>query len=323
MSINDYNKKKIGFLIAAVLLAGTLFAQEKKSYFSIGGNVGSSAFDYEFNNGVDGKRKTGLGGGFHLGYSYFFNSHWGIATGVGLSYYQTKSQLRGEVNAGDYFNLGNQTDDDNISGEPRNYELRARLGNWEEKHSSFMVEVPLMAMYQTRFGTGRWGMYTGLGVKLQAPTNSRFKIRNNADRQLNISGYYVFEDNIGIDYGAPGEPPVTQHGFGTVTGPDNNVKWNDKMKLKPGIAGTAELGIMVDVGKGMDLMLGGYIDYGLNDIKEHGSQQLMSAPSQYISGANSQVGKGIRYNGMIDSNATDKVKLISFGVKMALRMKLF
>ena len=51
-----------------------------------------------------------------------------------------------------YMKLGNMTDDDDFSGHLREFELRARLKNLEEKQTAFLLDIPLLAMYQTHFG---------------------------------------------------------------------------------------------------------------------------------------------------------------------------
>ena len=89
-----------------------------------------------------------------------------------------------------------------------------------------------------------------------------------------------------------------------------------------GIAGTAELGFLVALGEDTDLLLGGYIDYGFTDMKKKKDQGLLSSPAAYHPEGNKTVGQGIPYNGMLNSNITDKVKVMSFGVKLGVRFKL-
>ena len=297
----------------------------KGSYFTVSGSVGSSSFDYKLNSlGEKGSRSGAMGYGIDLKYSYFFNSHWGVSTGVGISHYGSKGKLKGSLSDEKYIPLGNQIDNDD-EGRPRDFELRARLTNLEEKQTAYTLDIPLMLSYQTRFGEEqRWGMYGGLGVKLQIPVSSKFKIQKGSESQFNVSGYYK---DIPTDMGSPSNPPVPQHGYGTITNPNETLKWNDDSKLKLGVAGTAELGVMVDIGSGMDLMLGGYVDYGFTDVKKNGDQKLFTAPSvyhdmDYHTSRTPYIGKGIKYNGMLNSDVTDKVKLISFGGKVALRFKL-
>ncbi len=292
----------------------------KGSYFTVSGSVGSSSFDYKLKGlDQDGSRKGQLGYGVDLRYSYFFDAHWGVTSGVGISHYATKGKIQGGINDNSYYKLGMQTDNDEL-GRPRDFELRARVSNLEEKQTAYFVEIPLMVSYQTYFGdSASWGIFGGAGAKIQLPVNSKFKIQNGTQSEFNVSGWY---EGIPTDMGAPSNPPVPQHGYGTISDPNGSLGWDDKAKLKMGVALTAELGVMFDLGKGMDLMVGGYVDYGLNDIKKNGDQELFKATGAYHPGANDNIGNGIKYNGMMNSKATDKVKLISFGGKLALRFKL-
>jgi len=308
----------------------TVLAQEqnarKGSYLTISAQTGSSSIKYDLKGLKDekGNRSSKLGYGFDLKYNYFFDSHWGVATGVGLSHYQSTGKLKGAMNDETYYSLGKGFTDFDEEGRPRTFELRTRVTNLEEKQTTWLLDVPVMFMYQTRFGDEeKWGMYGGLGVKFQFPVTSKFKIQKGSASEFNVSGYY---EGIPTDMGSPSEPPVPQHGYGTITNPNETLDWDNDIKFKMGIAGTAELGVMVDIGNDMDLLLGGYIDYGFNDIKKKGNRQLFTAPANYHpeSYVNNTpyIGKGITYNGMLNSDATDKIKLISFGVKLGLRFKL-
>jgi len=301
-------------LFTLLLLSGIIVAQEKTSYLTVSGNIGSSLIKYDLHGG---ERNSKMGYGFQVGYSYFFDQNWGISTGIGLSHYKTSGKLKGDILPDEGTSLGMQVDDDDISGKPKDYELRYRLGHLKEDQSSFMLEIPIMGQYQTRFGEDkRWGAYGGLGIKIQIPVNAKFKVK---EGRLNVSGYYPHSK---IDKGAPGLPPVDQHGFGTIEDVSKTLKWKDDIDLKVGIAGSAELGGMVDLGNDFDLMLGAYIDYGFNDIRKHKNDPLIKAPASYIPTANGQVGKGLIYEGLINTDQTGKVKLLSFGVKLALRFKL-
>lgn len=294
---------------------------DKGSFLTVSGSFGSSAFDYKLSviKEEKGDRESIPGYGFELKYSYFMDVHWGVSTGVGISHYGAKGKLSGSMADDKYYELGKLVDND-IEGRPRNFEMRARLKNLEEKQTAYFIEVPIMGVYQTRFGDSkRWGLHAGLGIKLQFPVNAKFKIQNGTNSQLNISGFYP---DIPADKGSPGNPPVPHHGFGTITNPNESLDWNDNAKLKMGIAATADIGVMYQLSDGMDLMLGGYIDYGLNDLKKKANQGLLTPPSIYHPAADNFVGKGITYHGMLNSNATDKIKLISFGGKISLRFKL-
>ncbi len=296
--------------------------ERKGSYLSLSGKVGSTGLIYKLNSlGEKGTRSNELGYGFDLGYSYFFNNHWGVSTGVGISYYSSVGKLKGGITDNSYYNLGMLVDDD-FDEHPRDFELRTRLSNLEEKQTTLFFEVPVMLTYQTRFGEEeKWGIYGGVGAKLQFPFNTKFKIQNGQNSEFNVSGYYT-KVPTNMDMGSPSNPPVPQHGYGTITNPNSSLGWNDNAKLKMGVAGTAELGFIIGLGKETDLMIGGYIDYGFTDLKTDSDKGLFTAPDVYHPNADNKIGYGIKYNGMLNSDVTDKVNAVSFGGKVGIRFKL-
>jgi hypothetical protein len=295
--------------------------ERKGSYLSLSGKIGSSGLIYKLHSPEEkGSRSNKSGYGFDLTYSYFFNNHWGISTGVGISHYASVGKLKGSITDKRYYNLGMLVDND-YDGRPKDFNLRARLSNLVEKQTTLFLDVPVMLTYQTRFGEEeKWGIYGSIGAKLQFPFSTRFKIRNGQNSEFNVSGFYV---NIpeDLDMGAPSNPPVPQHGYGTITNPNSSLGWNDKGKLKMGVAGTAELGFIIGLGKETDLMIGGYVDYGLTNLKKS-NKGLFTAPKVYHPHADNKVGYGIKYNGMLNSDVTNKVKPVSFGGKIGIRFKL-
>jgi len=293
----------------------------KGSYITVSGSLGSSSLNYKLNSlNAKGSRSESLGYGIDVKYSYYFQPHWGITSGIGISYYGTTGKLKGSMADDSFYNLGTLTDND-WQPAPKDYELRTRLTNLKEKQNTYLLEIPLMLSYQTYFRDrgSCWGLYGGLGAKLQIPVSSKFKIQDGAKSEFNVSGKY---DGIPTDMGSPSNPPVPQHGYGTITDPNNSLDWNDKAKLKMGVAATAELGVLFSLSQSMDLQVGGYIDYGLTNMKKNGKQGLFTAPASYHPTADNRVGEGIKYNGMLNSNVTGKIRPISFGAKIALKFKL-
>jgi len=299
----------------------TAACYSKGSFLTISGSVGSSSLNYKLNSlGEKGTRSAGLGYGIDVKYSYFFHPHWGVTSGVGISYYGTTGKLKGSLTEDSYYNLGKLNDND-WQPAPREYELRTRITNLKEKQTTYLLEIPLMVSYHTYFREqgSCWGLYGGLGAKFQFPVSSKFKIKNGAKSEFNVSGQY---NGIPTDMGSPANPPVPQHGYGTITDPDSSLDWDDKAKLKMGVAATAELGVLFSLSRTTDLAIGGYIDYGLTHIKKNGKQELFTAPSVYHPAADNHIGTGIKYNGMLNSNVTGKIRPISFGAKVALKFKI-
>jgi hypothetical protein len=165
--------KRIIFTASLMLLAIiSVQAQEKGSYLTISGSLGMNQFRYEMDNGKMGDPRLGYGGA--LGYQYFFSRHWGIGTGIGISYYSTRAKYNNSfTNEKDkpinHYQFDNRVDDD-YPGHPQDYSLQLKLSNWQEKQYAYFLEVPLMVYYQTKWGEKQAvGLYAGLGAKVQFP----------------------------------------------------------------------------------------------------------------------------------------------------------
>lgn len=317
-------QKIIIILCGALLMVSNITAQQGKSaYASVNLHGGMSSLGFNTNglDGTAGTTSSKAGFGVSLKYNYYFTAHWGIGTGVGLSIYNSEALLYGSLNDGNLYSLGNYMDDDN-SGLPQSFNLRARLENIKEKQNIQFFEIPVTLLYQTRFSYGKWGAYGSLGIKLQTPIVKRFEVVSNKESRLNVSGFYT-DGTQGFDMGAPGMPPLPDHGFGTVDNPGKTLNWkNNNTGLKSGIAGTFEVGVMNRLNNESDFLIGAYVDYGFGDRKINNGSLLSGPAGSYHPDANDNIGNGVIYNGLLNSNHTDKVVPVSFGLKIGLRFKL-
>jgi len=72
-----------------------------------------------------------------------------------------------------------------------------------------------------------------------------------------------------------------------------------------------------------NFLFGVYLDYGFSYIKNKSDARLLDGPSgSYHPAANDNIGKGIVYNGLFNTNLTDKITPLSAGVKLGLRFKM-
>ena len=296
-------------------------------YITVGGGVGPTGLHYDLKSLLyEGDNKLKLGGNALVGVSYFFNKTIGIGSGVGVGYFRSSGTYKGDFDQNKYIGLGNQLSDnvDNPDNIDRNYELRARLQNWEEIQTSLYLEIPLLFQIQHKFGAKqKVGLYFNVGVKFQIPLTAKYEVIDGnleEDQRLNVSGY---SPATGSDWGTPGHATLVDHGFGSIHNPNEALDWNAKMKLKFSMAATGEFGFLFALGRRVDLNLGAFIDYGfLNVKKETADLALLEAPQSYQPDANGNIGNGIIYNGMINSNRVDKAKLLSYGGKIGVRIRL-
>lgn len=294
-------------------------------YISVGFGLGPSGLNYTLKGLYSGGvRSLRLGGNALVGYSYFFHKNWGVGTGIGVAHFRTIGKYENGFSDNELINLGYQVDDDNISGGPTDYELRVRLGNWQERQTATYLEIPLLLQFQHKFGLKqKFGLYFNIGAKLQIPLGSKYEVLDGdyaSDERLNVSGFY--DEPANMDVGAPGNQYLPYHGFGSIHNPNEALDWNDKMKLKMSVAGTAEFGFLFAVARRVDLSLGAYIDCGFNNVKKGDSKALIEAPEGSYLDGNDYIGKNIVYNGMINSDRVEKARLFSYGGKIGVRIKL-
>lgn len=324
--------KKITITMILVLTSILISAQEKGSYISLTLGGGFTGFDYTLqgiNPGTeDGTNKHLLGGASKIEYSYYFTRHWGLSLGAGFSYYRSEGRYKG-VKEENKFNLGHQLDTD-LTG-VNNYNLLVRLYNWEERQKGYIIDIPLMVKFQHKFGERqKHGIYAGIGAKAQIPIKTKYFIngsdftdlRDRDNWRLSVSGdYYDKNLELGDPFADSYVSPAT--GFGILTNTDG-LGWEDEFKMDISWSGTLEAGFLFGVSRRVDLTVGGYFDYGFNNLKKNNGRfdPLLEAPEHYLPDASNNVGHGIVYNGMLNSDKVEKYHLISYGVTLGLRVKL-
>jgi outer membrane protein OmpA-like peptidoglycan-associated protein len=321
--------KKIILAITVLFVSYTLYGQERGSFITLSGGVGPSGLRYtlEENNSVaNGYSQRKIGGQGQLGYSYFFTKKVGIATGFGISQYRTTGGYDQSFSKDNFFLLDNiQYDDD--KGEY--YYLRVRFENWKEIQKITNIEIPLMAMFQHKFGRyQRHGIYLGVGVKFLIPIKSTYSVedgKRDGDYRLNVSGYYPNLSGDGsetiLDVGSPDAPAAPAHGFGSISNPNKALGWEGKMNVKFNVAGSIEGGFLLGLSGRVDLSFGAYLDYGFMDIQKE-RNNLLEFSEQYQPNANRKIGNGIAYSGLVNSTQIERVNTISYGGKIGLRVKL-
>ncbi|MDR3045992.1 MAG: OmpA family protein [Bacteroidales bacterium] len=338
-------KKIVTFLFAAIMLSSVM-GQEQGWFFTLGGNYGHNTFSYTLDNGVKSAYPLGWGAGLKL--QYFWNKHWGLSFGAEWFDYNAKATytrnwknpylgnldpLGGDPLDGDpaHFITGGMvggawTQTIPLQGATTDYELRFSLDKWVEKQHGYVVNVPLMVEYQTKWGKKELvGMYFSLGAKLQIPVLQQ--TYEHIDGALQVLGYFPAANlTIGDPY------TLYQHGFGTTPVHPDPI-FEGTFKLKPiNVAAAGEIGFLFAFSPRVNLSVGIYADYGILNMKKgnsHESGKLIMPETNDDGVVNPgamdnahQIGDGLRYNGFLQSHATDRVDLLAFGVKIGLRIKL-
>lgn len=262
-------------IIAGLITASTLNAQDKNHYLNatIGGGSHSLLYDLQ-----GGDVKGGFGAAFNLEYSFFFNPNWGIGAGLGLQSAQAKGTL----------NLA--TAENTIDTDGDAYEFRTNFADWQEKQKALFLEIPIALQYQ-RWLSEKNGLLASAGGKIAIPVSSSYEVVSGS---RTTSGYYQ-QWNVELK-------DMPQHGFATMYDRPSN-----DLKLKTSFALFAELGWLHKMSEKLDLYAGGYVSYGLRNLSNSASEPLYAANGTY--------------NGLLKSYHTDKVNLLTVGIKIGLRLR--
>jgi outer membrane protein OmpA-like peptidoglycan-associated protein len=332
--------KKICIIVfVGTMILQSAFSQQKGSYLWFGTGIGPTGMLYKW-DGVaqQGSDKLKWGGNVKFGYSYFFTKHVGFGFGTSISCYNNQARYLHGFYQDEYISFGAQVADNINLEDLHDYELRARLINWRENQHALTFDVPLMLQFQWKFGAKeKWGVYFGLGAQFHLPLLSKYYVEDGltpSDSRLNISGADF--NTSGIEYGLPNQPPVFWHGFGSIHNPNKALNWNGKIDMKWSVSGIANLGFIWTLGQNTDLLTRVYVDYGFTNSKKktvENSPELLIAPERYsssfentnVTGAHvikNPVGTGIEYSGIVNSNRTEKVSLLSYGLEITLRFHL-
>ncbi|GHV65893.1 hypothetical protein FACS1894199_07880 [Bacteroidia bacterium] len=180
--------------------------------------------------------------GFDLGFDYTlsFNSHWGISTGVGVSY-----------SAGTYTldSLGGDFAEVNQFGKFDRYTLE----KYRETQQTLLLIIPLMA----RFETGMF--YAALGGKVGLPISTTY---NSKIQSLHTELHYYVNNKDGYT-----DTPLDifpHHGYGMYNKQNNNiVATKGSITFEPFFFGSAEAGVIWSLTDKLSLTTGVYFDYCL------------------------------------------------------------
>lgn len=267
-------KKNKYIVIGLCMLAlNGLKAQDPGHYLHVSAGGGIHNLSYKLTNGTT-ENQFGYNG--NLAYSFFFSSKWGVQTGVGV---QTFNGL-GTMN--NYLYASPKTD-----GVGNAYDYRISYNYWKEKQKTMMVDIPLALQFRQYFNHNV-GFLASVGGKIAFPLKTTFE--STGEGELKTTGYYPQYELELAD--------MPSHNFSA----SSAVHKGDN-KFNMAYFGIADLGFLFKMTEKTDFYLGGYINYGLNNILKSSS----SAEVYQVDGV---------YNGMLASNQTSKVTPISYGIKM-------
>lgn len=187
--------------------------------------------------------------------------------------------------------LNYKTNKASVDTDNESFNFRTQYSDWNEQQNLLLMDITLGLIYQLPINE-KWKFQFSFGPKLSFPVQAKYQTTGGV---IKTTGYYQQYNVILSD--------MPQHNFKSLTEfPDNDIHINTV------ISAFADLGGVYKINEKFDLYLGAYIDYGLNNIIDAQNKSLYQED-------------GI-YNGVFESNQTDKIKLFTFGCKIGLTWKL-
>jgi len=263
-------------IVLILLFCSMLQAQEKQQYLHLTVGGGLHNLSYDLQNGTQSGR---FGNSINAGYSYFFTKHWGVQSGIGLQWFNARSTIN-------YFSATPQVD---IDGE--SFEFRANYKDWQEKQQALFLDIPLTLQYRHAL-SNKISLQGSAGGKISIPISSSYKTIGGS---ITTTGYYSRLNAELSD--------LPDFGFTTTTD-----SYNGKLLLRPSYMAIADLGGLYTLSPKIDLYLGAYINYGLNNALKADSKEIIQL-------------NGV-YNGVLASTQTTKITPISVGVKVGIYFRL-
>jgi len=268
--------KRKTIIALSFLFCSMLQAQEKQQYLYLTVGGGLHNLSYDLKNGTQSGR---FGNSINTGYSYFFTQHWGIQSGLGLQWFNARSTVN-------YLSATPQVDTD---GET--FEFRANYNNWQEKQQALFLDIPLTLQYRHALNN-KISLQGSAGGKISIPISSSYTTTGGS---ITTTGYY---SRLNAELSN-----LPEFGFTTTT-----ESYNGKLSLRPSYMAIADLGALYTLSPKVDLYLGAYINYGLNNALKADSKEMIQLDGVY--------------NGVLASTQTSKVTPISVGVKVGIYFRL-
>ena len=258
-----------------------IMEQNKFLSLSLGGGISTLMYDFPY-----GTFEMGLGGRFNIDYNIFFSRVCGISFGLGGS--KLSSTVSFDENS--KYTTDIQVPVMDYYGKKSNYDGKCitTFSGWTETQSVFALEMPVGAIFRAPLGN-KATFLAGVGVKMSFPLNSSYEV---TDGKTTTSVYVEKQLNATFD-SVPGQGITT-----SVAHPSGE----SETKLVSA-SGYLDLNLVHRVGR-IHLFYGLYADYGLTSIAKK----------------ETALKKTIEYNGVLSSDAVEKVKPLSIGFRIGLKI---
>lgn len=272
--------KRIAIHIVCVVAGFSASAQDYiKHEFMLRGATGVNSLLFD-TQGVT--NKVNVGGNVGVGYSFFFNSNWGIGTGLELGFYSSEATI--DRLYAEYGAFDNSTREE--------FTFRYKGENFEEQQSVTMLTIPLLATFQK--GT-EYIFYSTAGVRISIPVSATYDQKVS---KLTTVGYYP-----SLGYPVEGVPEA---GFVEIPGYNSS----GDIDLKTSFMLSVEAGMKWKIRKCWHLYTGVYVDYGLNNIQKESDKETV----QYRTEQPDKLGS----NSLLNTSLTESIHVISCGIRVGV-----
>jgi hypothetical protein len=242
--------------------------------------AGGGAANLVYSLAGNGTRSGGFGVTFGAGYLYNFSESLGVTAGLEIAPYSAKAEY---IATGEIY----ETLDDIGSDVRFTYSSRA----YSEKQSLVLLSIPIMAQYKVPVSSGKMHWYAAGGFKIGFPAGNSAKI----NQTITTAGYYTYENQEYHD--------LANHGY------YNNFDVRDsesKPALSVAMLLSLETGLRFSLYNKLALYAGAWLDYGMNNLKSESGKHLV------------QYNRTMTYESVLNTAYTNKINLISMGVKVKI-----
>ncbi|MCQ2348345.1 MAG: OmpA family protein [Paludibacteraceae bacterium] len=275
--------------------------------------LGAGYSSLGYNLGDAGKQVGGFGGNAQFRYLYYFTDNWGIGLGVGFSNYGSKGTLNTDIL---FYNPSADIINDQTDSEGEGYGHLVRTHDWKESQQAYMVDVPIMVqctypLKNVTMKNGPLKVYADLGANLGFCVAANRQLKSGSIEH--IGWYKPWHLEL---------QQITGHDFYTEQA---EVLGTDKQQLKfkmPAVGLMADFGFAMPLRKDLDLMLGVYANYTVNNIcaSEHSLGWQQDTYSGELAYRNHTFMEP--YQGVIGSQFAEKVHPWQVGVRVGINFNM-
>lgn len=262
---------KIFTFLSIFLGINSLFCQEIGHYLKLDGGAGINNLNFKVNRGLS---SPNLGNAFNLGYYYFFTPQFGFHTGFGIKIFNNTCKL----------NYGDTIPTVDIEG--KTFDFRIKYDNWIETQTLTALQIPIAFQFKQKLNS-KIGINATLGLQVFTPLSSQFQTTGGS---ITTKGYYK-ETNVELH-------SIPAHDFLTSKNSQKGIISN----INTSFCTYTALGISIKLIDKVDLYLGGYFEYGLNNSIEEGKLQVYEYNGTY--------------NGLLNSDKVSELKPINYGANI-------